>query len=82
MDTAHQQIADWLDVIEAQQLFSASAVQDRLFDLYSAVKHLGVRPLVEDWLTLTVHRELFSAAELRELLFELRLGLPSEVGAH
>jgi hypothetical protein len=78
---AFQLIETWRTRLEGQQAFSASEVQDRLFDLYGDLEHYPSVELVKPWLTLTVHRELFGSDELRGMLDELTLALNAEVDA-
>ncbi len=79
--TAEQLIADWRAAADEETYFSASRVQDRLFDLYGEVRDLPVGRTVEAWLTLTVQRDLFSSAELLGLLDEIEGGLSEPVSA-
>ncbi len=68
MDTARKQIEDWRTKAAESTVVSASAVQDRLFDLWGELQDLPQQSLVEQWLTLTVERELFTGKELVEFL--------------
>ena len=70
--TADQLIADWRAAAAEETYFSASRVQDRLFDLYAELQHLPGGRLVERWLSLTIQREMFSSAELLDMLDELQ----------
>ncbi len=81
MGRAEQLISDWRAVAAAEAFFSASRVQERLFDLYGEVRDVPAGRLVETWLTLTIQRDLFSGAELLELLDELQLLLGERVSA-
>ncbi|MDP9069927.1 MAG: hypothetical protein M3N68_01290 [Actinomycetota bacterium] len=81
MDKAEQLITNWRTVAGEEAFFSASRVQERLFDLYGEVRDLPAGRLVETWLTLTIQRDLFSGAELLELLDELQLLLGDRVSA-
>lgn len=81
MTTAEQLIADWRAVAQPDAYFSASRVQDRLFDLYGELRELPAGRLVESWLSLTVQRDLFSGAELLELLDQLQAQLVQPVAA-
>ena len=81
MATAEQLIEEWREATADQVFFSASRVQDRLFDLYGEVRDLPAGRTVEAWLTLTIQRELFSGAELLGLLDELEAGLSEPVAA-
>ena len=79
MDTARNQIEAWKTEAADQTVVSASAVQDRLFDLWGELKDYAVVTQVEQWLSLTVERELFSGKELVEFLDELDRSLTTEV---
>ncbi len=79
--TAEQLIADWRAAASEETYFSASRVQDRLFDLYGELQHLPAGRLVETWLSLTVQRDMFSSAELMDLLDELQAQLRDPVRA-
>ncbi len=81
MDKAEQLIMDWRTVAGEEAFFSASRVQERLFDLYGEVRDLPAGRVVEMWLTLTIQRDLFSGAELLELLDELQLLMGDRVSA-
>jgi len=78
METLTQMTADWRQAATDEAYFSASRVQERLFDLYGVLPAGPARQLVEMWLTLTIERDLFSGHELIELLDELdtRLVVP------
>ena len=71
MDTARRQIEDWRSTAADATVVSASAVQDRLFDLWGELQDLPQQSVVEQWLTLTVERELFTGKELVDFLNEL-----------
>ena len=71
MDTARKQIEDWRSTAADATVLSASAVQDRLFDLWGELQDLPQQSVVEQWLTLTVERELFTGKELVDFLNEL-----------
>ena len=79
MDTARHQIEAWKTEAADQTVVSASAVQDRLFDLWGELRDYAVVSQVEQWLSLTVERELFSGKELVEFLDELDRSLIDEV---
>ena len=81
MGRAEQLISEWRAVAAAEAFFSASRVQERLFNLYGEVRDVPAGRLVETWLTLTIQRDLFSGSELLELLDELQLRLGERVGA-
>ncbi|MGH9165763.1 MAG: hypothetical protein ACRDZW_09660 [Acidimicrobiales bacterium] len=72
METLDQIMGDWRQAATDEAYFSASRVQERLFDLYGALPAGPARSLVETWLTLTIERDLFSGRELVELLDELQ----------
>jgi len=78
VDTARHQIEAWKTEAADQTVVSASAVQDRLFDLWGELRDYAVVSQVEQWLSLTVERELFSGKELVEFLDELDRSLTSE----
>src|SRR3954447_5617228 len=80
VETAKQQIEEWRTEAVDTTVMSASAVQDRLFDLWGELRELPLVTQVEQWLSLTVERELFSGKELVEFLNELEQGL-CEAGA-
>jgi hypothetical protein len=71
VSSARQQIEEWRAAAAEATVVSASAVQDRLFDLWGELRDTPSAGLVEQWLTLTVERELFSGKELLEFLDEL-----------
>jgi hypothetical protein len=81
VETAKQQIEDWRNQAGDTTVMSASAVQDRLFDLWGELRDLPLVTQVEQWLSLTVERELFSGKELVEFLNELEQGLCTQAGA-
>ena len=68
MSSARQQIEAWRTQAEGETVVSASAVQDRLFDLWGEVRDTPAAAVVEQWLTLTVERQLFAGPELVEFL--------------
>ena len=75
MNTAHQLIEEWRTRVAQETVISASAVQDRLFDLWGALRDTPSVTLVEQWLSLSVERQLFSGKELVEFLDELDASL-------
>ena len=81
MDTAKQQIEEWRSEAADSTVISASAVQDKLFDLWGELRDMPLVTQVEQWLSLTVERELFSGKELVEFLDELERGLGDYAGA-
>jgi hypothetical protein len=76
--TAFAVIEAWRARLAGQEAFSASEVQDRLFDLYGELDGRPPVELIKPWLTLTVHRELFGARELEAMLDELTTALDIE----
>src|SRR5438270_302486 len=80
-ETARQMIDQWRNEAAEATVMSASAVQDRLFELWGELRDLPQVAVVEQWLTLTIDRELFSGTELVEFLDELDLSLDSVVPA-
>ncbi|HET7489563.1 MAG TPA: hypothetical protein VFJ85_16670 [Acidimicrobiales bacterium] len=81
MEPRKQLIEDIRAAASGQPYFSASRVQDLLFDLYGVVDNDDAKRLVEFWLTLTIQRELFSGVELIEVLDELEQKLSSGVAS-
>jgi hypothetical protein len=75
MDRARNLIEDWRSEASEQVVFSASRVQDRLFELWGEVRDLPMAKDVETWLTLTLSRELFSGEEIVDFLDELAVAL-------
>lgn len=75
MDRARNLIGDWRNEASEQVVFSASRVQDRLFELWGEVRDLPMAKDVETWLTLTLTRELFSGEEIVDFLDELAISL-------
>jgi hypothetical protein len=71
-----QLLTDWRTTAGEDRLFSASKVQDLLFELWGATEG-PARELVQDWLTLTLERELFSAEELEGLFSTLEALVPT-----
>jgi len=61
----------WIAELGDQLAVSASAVQDRLLDLWGLLPEGETRRSVEDWLTETLHRELYTSADLIDRLHEL-----------
>jgi hypothetical protein len=64
-------IEEWRARTVGETVLSASAVQDRLFDLWGELRDTPSAAVVEMWLTLTVERELFGVDELNEFLDDL-----------
>ena len=79
--TVQELIADWRAVIQPDAYYSASRVQDRLFDLYGELRDLPSGPVIESWLSLTIQRDLFSGGEILELLDQLEAQLAFPVSA-
>ena len=75
MDRARTLIEEWRTEASDQVVFSASRVQDRLFELWGEVRDVPVAKDVETWLTLTLSRELFSGEEIVDFLDEVSIGL-------
>ena len=71
----HEQISQWRQETAEQALLSAQQVQDKLLDLYSALREYPVRIEVEKWLSLTRERSLFEGKEISELLDDIELEL-------
>ena len=61
----------WLAELGDQVAVSASAVQDRLLDLWGVLPEGETRRSVEDWLTETLRRELYMAADIANRLRQL-----------
>jgi hypothetical protein len=70
-----EHIQAWRERLSGQVAFSASEVQDRLFDLYGEVQGTQAQQDVQSWLLLTRQRDLFGAEELAQLLNEIELDL-------
>lgn len=70
-----QQIETWRAETADKPLQSAQVVQDRLLDLYSALRAYPVIAEVESWLTLTRARQLFEGKEIVEFLDTVEGGL-------
>ena len=81
MSSARQQIEEFRTRAANETVISASAVQDRLFDLWGEVRDTPSATLVETWLSLTLERELFAGKELVEFLDELERSLLEGVSA-
>ena len=81
MSSARQQIETWRTEAASETVVSASAVQDRLFDLWGEVRDTPSATIVETWLSLTLERELFAGKELVEFLDELERSLLEGVSA-
>jgi hypothetical protein len=81
VETAKHQIEEWRTEAVDTTVMSASAVQDRLFDLWGELRELPLVTQVEQWLSLTVERQVFSGKELVEFLDELERGLCDHASA-
>ena len=75
MSTARQLIEEWHAQVAQATVISASAVQDKLFDLWGALRDTPSVTLVEQWLSISVERQLFSGKELVEFLDQLDVSL-------
>ncbi len=79
MDTeAREQIEQWRAETADRPLQSAQQVQDRLLDLYAALRAYPVIGEVEKWLALTRERSLFEGKEIVEMLDEIEADLAEE----
>ena len=76
--TINDQIEQWRAEVAERPLQSAQQVQDRLLDLYGAIKAYPVASQVEGWLKLSRERSLFEDKEITELLDEIEVGLQLE----
>ena len=76
--TINHQIEQWRAEVAERPLQSAQAVQDRLLDLYGALRAYPVASQVQGWLKLSRERSLFEDKEITELLDEIELGLSLE----
>jgi hypothetical protein len=61
----------WIAELDDQLAVSASAVQDRLLDLWGLVPDGETRRTIEDWLTETLHRELYTSDDIADRLREM-----------
>jgi hypothetical protein len=75
---ARDQIEQWRAETADKPLQSAQQVQDRLLDLYAALRAYPVIGEVEKWLGLTRERSLFEGKEIVELLDEIETELAVE----
>ncbi len=75
---ARDQIDQWRAETADKPLQSAQQVQDRLLDLYAALRAYPVIGEVEKWLGLTRERSLFEGKEIVELLDEIDTELAVE----
>jgi hypothetical protein len=74
-------IEAWRSQAANETVVSASAVQDRLFDLWGEVRDTPSATLVETWLSLTLERQLFTGDELVEFLDAVERSLLEGVSA-
>jgi hypothetical protein len=75
---ARTQIEQWRAETAEKPLQSAQQVQDRLLDLYAALRAYPVIGEVEKWLGLTRERSLFEDKEIVGLLDEIETELAVE----
>ena len=75
---AKTQIDQWRAETAEKPLQSAQQVQDRLLDLYAALRAYPVIGEVEKWLGLTRERNLFEDKEIVGLLDEIETELAVE----
>lgn len=75
---AKDQIEQWRAATADTPLQSAQQVQDRLLDLYAALRAYPVIGEVEKWLGLTRERSLFEGQEIVGLLDEIETELAVE----
>lgn len=75
---AQNQIEQWRAETADKPLQSAQQVQDRLLDLYAALRAYPVIGEVEKWLGLTRERSMFEDKEIVELLDEIETELAVE----
>jgi hypothetical protein len=75
---AKEQIEQWRAETADKPLQSAQQVQDRLLDLYAALRAYPVIGEVEKWLGLTRERSLFEGSEIVGLLDEIETELAVE----
>lgn len=75
---AKEQIQRWRAETADKPLQSAQQVQDRLLDLYAALRVYPVIAEVEKWLGLTRERSLFEDTEIVGLLDEIETELAVE----
>ena len=68
-------LEQWRAEMADRPLQSAQHVQDKLLDIYGAVRTLPVKTEVEKWLSLSRERSLFEDKEISELLDEIEMEL-------
>lgn len=73
-----EQLTKWREETQEKPLQSAQQVQDRLLDLYGALRAYPIVSQVESWLKITRERSLFEDREIVEMLDEIELGLAIE----
>ncbi|HSS11364.1 MAG TPA: hypothetical protein VLL25_15870 [Acidimicrobiales bacterium] len=61
----------WVADLGDQLAVSASAVQDRLLDLWGLLPEGETRRTIENWLTETLQRELYTSADITDRLRQL-----------
>ena len=74
----NEQLSKWREETADKPLQSAQQVQDKLLDLYGALKAYPVVSQVEEWLKITRERSLFEGKEIVEMLDEIAIGLALE----
>lgn len=57
-------VAEWKAELDGQVSVSASAVQDRLLDLWGHLGESDARARVERWLTETLVRQLYTVSDI------------------
>jgi hypothetical protein len=78
MTGVEDQIEQWRAETAGKPLQSAQQVQDRLLDLYAALRAYPVISEVEKWLGLTRERSIFEDKEIVGLLDEIETELAVE----
>jgi len=69
--TVEAAVRAWVTELAERTSLSASAVQDRLLDLWGLLPEGSARREVEQWLTETLERELYTAADVSVRLLGL-----------
>ncbi|HEX2849313.1 MAG TPA: hypothetical protein VHN98_02115 [Acidimicrobiales bacterium] len=75
------QLEQWRQETADKPLQSAQQVQDRLLDLYAALRAYPIVSEVEKWLSLTRERSIFDGKEITELLDEIELEMAVDAAA-
>ncbi len=75
------QLDEWRQETADRPLQSAQQVQDRLLDLYGALRDYPIVSEVEKWLSLTRERSIFEGREIAELLDEIELEVAVDAAA-